>query len=78
MGDELDFLEPNNATKKASKEVQLDNEPPEALEIDEDEYQFVNQAVSPIVKVKPDKATNPVGPYTWIRLKQKLTFLLDN
>ena len=33
-----DFLDLNDATKRASKEVQLDKEPPEALESDEDEY----------------------------------------
>ena len=63
LGDEPDFLELNDATKRASKEVQLDKEPPETLESDKDEYQFVNQVVNPIAKVKPSKATNPVGPY---------------
>ena len=37
-GDEPDFLELNDATKRASKEVQLDKEPSEVLESDEDEY----------------------------------------
>ena len=36
--DEPDFLEFNDATIRASKEVQLDKEPPEALESDKDEY----------------------------------------
>ena len=57
--DEPDFLELNDATKRASKEIQLDKEPPEALESNKDEYQFVN----PIAKVKPSKATNPASPY---------------
>ena len=70
-GNEPDFLELNDATERASKEVQLDKEPPEALESDEDEYQFVNQPVNPIAKVKPSKATNPTGPYDlWMDLAQ--------
>ena len=68
-GDEPNFLELNDATKTTSKEVRLDKEPPEALESDEDEYHFVNQAVNPIAKVKPRKATNPAGPYDlWMDL----------
>ena len=59
----IDFLELNDATKKASKEVQLDKEPPEVLESDEDEYQFVNQVVNSVAKVKPSKATNLASPY---------------
>ena len=62
-GDEPDFLEHNDATKRANKKVQLDKEPPEVLESDEDEYQFLNQVVNPIAKVKPSKATNPAGLY---------------
>ena len=50
--DEPDFIEMNNATKKATKQVQLDNEPSEVIELDENEYQFVNQAINPIAKVK--------------------------
>ena len=61
--DEPDFIELNNATKKATKQVLLDNEPSEVIKPDEDEYQFVNQAINPIAKVKPSKATNPAGPY---------------
>ena len=69
--DELDFIELNNATKKATKQVQLDNEPSKVIEPHEDEYQFVNQAINPIVKVKPSKATNPAGPYDlWMDLAQ--------
>ena len=41
-GDEPNFLELNGATRRASKEVQLDKEPLEVFESDEDEYQFVN------------------------------------
>ena len=70
-GDKLDFLELNDAMKTASKEAQLDKEPPEVLESDKDEYQFVNQPVNPIAKVKPSKATNPAGPYDlWMDLAQ--------
>ena len=70
-GDELDFLELNDATKQASKEVQLDKEPPEVLGSDEDEYQFVNQPINPIAKAKSSKATNPAGPYDlWMDLAQ--------
>ena len=36
--DEPDFIELNNATKKATKQVQLDNEPSKVIEPDEDEY----------------------------------------
>ena len=69
--DEPDFLELNDATKRASKDVQLDKEPPEVLESDEDEYQFINQSVNPIAKAKPSKATNPAGPYDlWMDLAQ--------
>ena len=69
--DEPDFFELNNATKRASKEVQLDKEPPKAFESDEDEYQFVNQVVNPVVKVKSSKATNPASPYDlWKDLAQ--------
>ena len=32
-----DFFELNNATKKETKEVQLNNEPPEVLKVNEDE-----------------------------------------
>ena len=38
LGDELDFLKLNDATKKTTKEVQLDNETLKVLEDDEDEY----------------------------------------
>ena len=70
-GDEPNFLELNDATKRASKEVQLDEEPPEVLESDKDEYEFVNQAVNPIAKVKPSKATNPTCPYDlWMDMAQ--------
>ena len=37
-GDERDFLELNDATKKATKEVQLNNKYSKVLEIDEHEY----------------------------------------
>ena len=70
-GDEPNFLELNDAIKKASKEVQLDKEPLEVLESDENEYQFVNQAVNPVAKVKSSKATNLAGPYDlWKDLAQ--------
>ena len=70
-GDEPNFLKLNDVTKTASKEVQLDKEPPEALESNEDKYQFVNQAVNPIAKAKPSKATNPTSPYDlWMDLAQ--------
>ena len=51
--DELDFLEFNDVTKRAIKDVQLDKEPPKDLKSDEDEYQFVNQVVNPVAKIKP-------------------------
>ena len=38
--EEPDFLELNEATQKATKEVQLDDDPPILLEANEDEYQF--------------------------------------
>ena len=70
-GDEPDFLEFNDTTKTASKEVQLDKEPPEVLESDEDEYQFVNQVVNPVAKDKASKATNPADLYDlWKDLAQ--------
>ena len=36
--DEPDFLELNKATQKATKEVRLEDNPPDLLEQDEDEY----------------------------------------
>ena len=70
-GDELDFFKLNDITKTASKEVQLDKEPLEVLESDKDEYQFVNQAVNSVAKVKPSKAINLARPYDlWKDLAQ--------
>ena len=40
--DKPDFIELNNATKKETKQVQLDNEPSKVIGPDEDEYQFEN------------------------------------
>ena len=78
--DEPDFLELNDTTKTASKEVQLDKEPSKVLDSDEDEYQFVNQAVYPIAKVKPSKLLIQLVYmiYGRIWLRPKLTSLLDN
>ena len=69
--DELDFLELNEATQKATKEVRLEDNPPDMLEQDEDEYQFVNKPSSPVFKRKTDKAINPADPYDlWKDLAQ--------
>ena len=61
--EEPDFLELNEATQKATKEVRLENHLPDLLEQDEDEYQFVNRPPSPVFKRKTDKAINPADPY---------------
>ena len=69
--DELDFLELNEAMQKATKEVRLEDNPPDLLEQDEDEYQFVNRPSSPVFKRKTDKAINPADPYDlWKDLAQ--------
>ena len=60
---EPDFLELNEATQKASKEVRLKDNLPNLLEEDEDQYQFVNRPSSPVFKRKTDKAINPADPY---------------
>ena len=61
--DEPDFLELNEATQKATKEVRLEDNLPDVLEQDKDEYQFVNKPSSPVFKKKTDKAINPADPY---------------
>ena len=61
--DEPDFLELNEATQKATKEVRLEDNPPDVLEQDEDKYQFVNRPSSLVFKRKMDKAINPADPY---------------
>ena len=69
--DEPDFLELNKATQKATKEVRLEDNPPDLLEQDEDEYQFVNRPSSPVFKRKIDKAINLADPYDlWKDLAQ--------
>ena len=69
--DEPDFMELNEATQKATKEVRLEDNPPDLLEQDDDEYQFVNRSSSPIFKRKTDKAINPADPYDlWKDLAQ--------
>ena len=69
--DEPDFLELNEATQKATKEVQLEDNLPDLLEQDEDEYQFVNKPSSLIFMRKMDKAVNPTDPYDlWKDLAQ--------
>ena len=69
--EELDFLELNEATQKATKEVWLEDHLPDLLEQDEDEYQFVNRPPSPVFKRKMDKAINPADPYDlWKDLAQ--------
>ena len=71
LEDEPDFIELNNATKKATKQVQLDNEPSKVIKPDDDEYQFINQGVNPVFKVKPSKAINLADPYDmWTDLAQ--------
>ena len=45
-----DFLELNEATQKATKEVRLEDNPPDMLEQNEDEYQFINRPSSPVFK----------------------------
>ena len=57
--DEPDFMELNEATQKATKEVWLEDNPPDLLEQDKDEYQFVNRPSSPVFKKKTNKAINP-------------------
>ena len=78
--DELDFLELNKATQKATKEVRLEDNPPDLLEQDEDEYQFVNRPSSPVFKRKTNKAINPADPYDlWKDLAQaKATIFLGS
>ena len=61
--DEPDFMELNKATQKATKEVWLEDNPPDLLEQDEDEYQFVNKPSNPVFKRKTDKAINPADLY---------------
>ena len=69
--EEPDFLELNEATQKATKEVQLEDNPLDLLEQDEDEYQFVNRPPSLVFKRKTDKAINPADPYDlWKDLAQ--------
>ena len=69
--DEPNFLELNEATQKATKEVRLEDNPPDLSEQDEDEYQFVNGPSSPVFKRKTDKAINPADPYDlWKDLAQ--------
>ena len=68
---ELDFLELNEATQKATKEVRLEDNPANMLEQNEDEYQFINRPSSPVFKSKAGKAINPADPYDlWKDLAQ--------
>ena len=69
--EEPDFLELNEATQKATKEVQLHDNSPEMLEQNEDEYQFVNRPTSPVFKNKAGKVINPADSYDlWKHLAQ--------
>ena len=69
--EEPNFLELNEATQKATKEVRLEDNPPDLLEQDEDEYQFVNRPSSSVFKRKMDKVINPADPYDlWKDLAQ--------
>ena len=56
LEEEPNFLELNKATQKATKEVQLEDDPP--IILDEDDYQFVNRRASPVSKSKGGKAIN--------------------
>ena len=69
--DEPDFMKLNEATQKATKEVWLEDNPPNLLEQDEVEYQFINRPSSLVFKRKTDKAINPADPYDlWKDLAQ--------